>query len=212
VGTESGERNISIKCHQHPLSVAVDPDFQLFRRLDRGEYSASLSEVLGAQNQIIVLPSQVDESKGSAYKKIAQSLNRSGRAKIISDSEVKSADIASNSYLILGTPRENTICKEFARAGLNWDQWISFSGTEGNFNLRGESYSGKDISSLVVLRNPLNPEQSLALFSASSPAEIERTGEKLIHYGKYGYLAFEAGKNKLKGNWEVLNSPLKFQF
>lgn len=209
---EGGNNELSLISADMPAAIAVDPDFDVFRLLDRDEYPASLSEVLGAENQIIVIPSNTEEEKRRSYLKTAESINRTGQAKIVLDSEVKTEDLTHNSYLIFGGIRENSLYRVFTEAGLDWDEWISFTGTEGHFNLKGESFIGDDVSCMITVRNPLNRDQSVAIFSASSPAEIERTGVKLVHYGKYSYLAFERGRNKLKGNWEILDSPLKRRF
>ncbi len=78
--------------------------------------------------------------------------------------------------------------------------------------LKGKSFGGADCSYMITARNPLTIDESIAAFSANSVDEIKRSGRKLIHYGKYSYLAFESGKNKLKGNWEVMDSPLRYDF
>jgi hypothetical protein len=75
----------------------------------------------------------------------------------------------------------------------------------------GESFPGSEVAYMITLRNPLNKYQSIAVYSATTANEIKRSGGKIIHYGKYSYLAFDTGKNKLKGNWEVKDSPLKWK-
>ncbi|MBC8277489.1 MAG: hypothetical protein H8E46_04610 [FCB group bacterium] len=210
--TEAGVHSLSLGCAGNPLAVAIDPDFDVFRKLDRDEYPASLSEVFGASEKIIVYPSQGDKEKIDKYRDLANSLNRKGDAKVMSDLSVKAEDIGNSSYFILGTPRENSVYALFEKAGQNLSDWILFSGQKGNFVLMGDSFGGDDASFMIALRNPLNKENSVVFFSATSSEEISVTGKKLPHYGKYSYLAFEQGQNKLKGNWEVTNNPLKVHF
>ena len=203
---------VNIECGEKPSAVAVDPDFNVFRKLDRAEYPASLSEVLGAEKQVIVLPSSAEEDKTDAYREMAETLNRSGMASIIIDTLVKYEDLSQNSYFILGGRGENSMYETLESNGLNWSKWILFIGKSGNFMLKGKSFGGADCSYMITARNPLTIDESIAAFSANSVDEIKRSGRKLIHYGKYSYLAFESGKNKLKGNWEVMDSPLRYDF
>jgi aminopeptidase N len=43
---------------------------------------------------------------------------------------------------------------------------------------------------------------------ADNPAEVRAVASKVPHYGKYSYLAFAAGRNRVKGNWEAAAGPL----
>lgn len=207
-----GEHEITIACDTKPEGVSIDPHFDVFRVLDRDEYPASLSEVIGADNQIIVLPSKVNADKGEAYRELAETLNGGGKFRIVEDSQVSGSEIRENSLLLFGAPYENTLYPVLERTGLKWEDWISYIGEDNGFMLMGESFHGADIASMITVRNPVNRNQSIAAFQAGSAMEIKRVGRKLFHYGKYSYLAFESGKNKLKGNWAVTRSPLQKKF
>ena len=208
----TGVHTVELNLTEKPKDIAVDPDFEVFRILDRDEYPASLAEVLGAEKQIIVLPSNAEPAILEAYRNAANSINRTKQAEILSDSEITAEKLKMSSCLIFGNPAENSLYKLLKDSGLNNDKWITFNNSNKSFTLQGETFQGEDVSCMATVRNPLDRKQSIAIFYATTPAEIERTAVKLIHYGKYSFLAFEAGKNKLKGNWEVKASPLMFQF
>ena len=210
--TEPGVNTLSIGLTQKPDKVAIDPDFDVFRKLDRDEYPASLSEFFGAANQIIVIPSNADTDKIEAYSEMAEILNRTGSAMVVSADYEDKSITSGKSYLILGTPEENSTHASLESAGFRIEDWILFSGDKSGFLLMGESFSDGEVSCMTVMRNPLDKTNSIVLFSGSTPDEIKRTGRKLVHYGKYSYLAFREGKNQLKGNWEVQNSPLSKEF
>ena len=55
-----------------PLRVDVDPEFDLFRRLDRAEIPPALSQVFGAEKLLIVLPRKAPEDMRAQYLAIAQ--------------------------------------------------------------------------------------------------------------------------------------------
>jgi len=206
-----GINSIKYQVSEKPSAVILDPGFDLFRLLDRGEYPASLSEVLGDAKQAIVLPTGAEEALTSAYRELVQTLNRTGEAAVLNDRAVKAADLKDNSYLILGKPGENRLYTLLEQAGLKLTDWIIFHSQGGGFNLMGQSFNG-EVSFMTVMRNPANVEHSIALFGGNSADEILRSGKKLVHYGKYSYLAFDKGANQMKGNWEVTDSPLKREF
>ena len=47
----------------------------------------------------------------------------------------------------------------------------------------------------------------MALLSDEA-GQVAAVARKVPHYGKYSYLAFEKGKNVLKGNWKATAGPL----
>jgi len=48
--------------------------------------------------------------------------------------------------------------------------------------------------------------------SGASADSVLTAARKITHYGKYSYLAFSQGVIRQKGVWEVLRSPLQFDF
>ena len=208
----AGTHTIELNAAEKPKGIAVDPDFDMFRILDRDEYPASLAEVFGAENQLIVLPSNAEPAILEAYRNAANSINRNKQAEVLSDVDITKEKLNNSSCLIFGNPSENSLYKLLKDSGLNNDKWITFNNSNRSFTLQGETFQGDDVSCMATVRNPLDRKQSVALFYATTPAEIEKTAVKIIHYGKYSFLAFETGRNKLKGNWDVKSSPLMFQF
>jgi hypothetical protein len=207
-----GANEINIECPSIPQMVTLDAKFDVFRILDRNEYPASLSEVYGAKRQIIALPGSASMTKFQAYKSLAEVLNSQGEAVVKMDTSLTLQDLRENSFLILGNRTENRLYHDFRAVDFDWTNWIQFTSPQGNFNLMGQSFNSDNCAFMITVRNPLNNRESIAVFSATTPQEINISGNKLIHYGKYSYLAFEEGKNRLKGNWEVKHSPLKQQF
>jgi len=206
-----GKNSIKHRLEGKPIKIELDADFDLFRLLNRGEYPASLSEVLGDEKQVIVVPTGAKEEIAAAYLELVKILNRTGEAQVLNDTDIKAEDLQDNSYLVLGNPGENKIYDLLAPAGLKLSDWIMLNSQDGGFSLMGQSFSG-EVSFMTTMRNPANVQHSITAFSGTTAEEILRSGKKLVHYGKYSYLAFDKGANKLKGNWEVRESPLSWEF
>jgi len=199
-------QSFSIHLGGMPVRLAVDPDYQVFRRMDSLEIPPSLSTVLGDENEIIVLPDHAGDANGGAYQDLLKEINRTGEARVGKVSEITQADLQQNSLFIFGGPGENGL---WGRLAGHMDG-IEVA-TEA-VTLAGERYEAAGHSFLAVFRNPWDPARGVAVFFGSDPEDIRSAGRKLVHYGKYGYLAFEGGNNAGKGTWEVKNSPLAYRF
>ena len=89
---DSKRNELKVELPARPLVLDVDPEFDLFRRLDINEIPPALTKAFGAEKVLIVLPSKADKKQFSAYQKLAQSWQRghSGSLEIIRDNELKS--------------------------------------------------------------------------------------------------------------------------
>ena len=68
VGMKDKQAEWKIPLAAQPLRVDVDPEFDLFRRLDRGEIPPALSQVFGAEKLLIVLPRKApDPEEGPCH-------------------------------------------------------------------------------------------------------------------------------------------------
>ncbi len=189
-----------------PQSLAVDPHFDLFRRLDRAEIAPTLAEVLGAADLIIVLPTNAPDSLLQAYKSLAGQLNREGHYRLLNDSDLKPEDLNNRSLLFLGAQQQN---KAIPAAWIKDKPW-SFA--VASYHLLNADHADPNAAMLVVDRHPANKEITLAYFAARTAAGVLEAGRKLPHYGKYSYLVFYGGKNQVKGTWEATQSPLMYTF
>ncbi|MCF6159670.1 MAG: M1 family peptidase [wastewater metagenome] len=196
-------QTISIQTKSQPRYIAIDPHYDIFRRLSIEEIPPTIDLVLGDEDKIIVYPTGGEGSLQAAYKRFAQFL-RDNETIIKADTEVTESEITQKSIFILGGPHENALTKIFLET------------LPGNFLLKEDifavndiTYSDKDNALLVTLKNPRNKEKGIALFSGFSPAAIEKLGAKIPHYGKYSYLIFANGKNIEKGIFPITNTPLQ---
>ncbi len=67
-----------------------------------------------------------------------------------------------------------------------------------------------DHSFVLTARHPKDPDLAVLFVAADPPEALAGLGQKLPHYHKYSYLAFEGQEpaNVAKGNWPVTDSPL----
>ncbi|MFQ6092556.1 MAG: M1 family metallopeptidase [bacterium] len=198
---------VSFESADRPVALKVDPDYDVFRRLDYREVAPSISLVMGDKNRIIVIPTRGDAQSQRVYRTLADRINRTREAEVMDDTEVAEEDLKENSLFVFGGPGENRILDKVAR-GLPEEVALS----DGAFTLFGEGYTGSGHCLVAVFRNPFNDRKGVCLLWGLSPEAIEAAGHKIVHYGKYGYLVFDNGVNVAKGQWEVKDNPMVYRF
>jgi hypothetical protein len=201
------ETAFSVQSRGTPVSLSVDPDFHLFRRMNPLEIPPSLSMVLGDEKEMLVLPNRADSTIRKAYEELAGQINRTGKAEVKSAADVEAVDLEEYSLFIFGSPDQNSA---WGLLGEVSHGSIEVRGDE--VAVAGTSYPAAAHSFLAVLRNRHDPVKGVALFFGPDADHIREVGRKLVHYGKYGYLVFEGSQNIAKGSWEVENSPLIHRF
>ncbi len=197
---------ISSTLKTRPLSVSVDPDQHLFRKLTPEEIPAILSGVLGDKDQLVVMIPEENEPLNKAYEEMAVNLTRTGKAKRINLKEATDQDLREHSLFVLGNIMK---LEELKKKGLKLPEDLHIKQETLIFN--GNRYTG-DASILFTMKNPWNEDKTMAFFYGRTAEAVNATAPKLLHYGKYSYLAFESGTNKDKGIYAVLSSPLIYRF
>jgi hypothetical protein len=188
-----------------PLRVDVDPEFDLFRRLDPAELPPALSGGFGAERVLAVLPSAAPPALLSAYRELARGWARSqaGQWQIVEDRDVASLP-PDRAVWLLGW--ENRHLPALAQALRPYGAAVGPGGTAwpGAEVERGQG------SAVLTARHPADPSLTVSLVATDNPAAIPGLGRKLPHYHKYSYLAFEGDEpdNTHKGRWPVVDSPL----
>ncbi len=200
-------KRFSVPVSGTPSSVSIDPDYQLFRRMAPMEIPPSLSTVLGDEEQMILLPDRVSGGILEAYKELAEQINRTREATVSIPGEVGEIEMAEHSVLVFGSPAENSAWKTFLGGSV---EEIRVGGD--SVRVAGISYPAVGHSFMAVFRSSRDPAKGVAVFFGRGEEDVREAGRKLVHYGKYGYLVFEGGKNVAKGSWDVKDSPLTFRF
>jgi len=161
---------------------------------------------MGDKNRIIVLPTNGDKEIKKAYKEVSDAFLLEGKSTpplIKNDSDLTMEDIKNNALFIFGGLNENRVLEKLID---KLPEGVSISRDKITINKR--SYQEKGNFTVLTIPNKLNPDKAIMIIIGFDPNSIRATGGKLIHYGKYSYLAFKDGKNIDKGIWDTKDSPL----
>lgn len=183
-----------------PLSISVDPGFDLFRKLYREEIPPALSQTLGADSTLIVLPAESDAEGAGALRALAEEWAAGNGARITTEG-VSEAVFRSHAVWLLGS-------------GVYTEKYLSHlpHGVERDdqgWKVAGERFAAGENSLVLTAAHPENSELSWSLFLPGDAEAIPSIGRKIPHYGKYGYLVFNGDRNVAKGEWPSGESPMK---
>lgn len=155
-----------------PVKIVIDEDYDVARTLSRKEIPPVISRLIGDEKLIMV----VSESETDLYGSLISSLRQRG-AFIKRAADIKDTDLMLSSIVVLGDAPE----------------------------LMGRLYGSSSFTpprtggfSIMVRENPWNSGKVIGLVSAKSKEEADAASGKIFHYGKYGALVFDKGRNVSK--------------
>jgi aminopeptidase N len=185
-----------------PLRVDVDPEFDLFRRLDRAEIPPAFSQIFGAEKLLIVLPRKAPQALRAQYQDIAQSWQKqpARETRISWDDEIGRLPEEGAVWLF---GWENEFRGVFKTALEKNGAAMSDTGARfanGEFD--------RTLNTLALTADV--GQIPAAWLAAPDAAMLPVLARKLPHYSKFSYAAFSGPEltNLSKGMWPVNGSPL----
>ncbi|MEE9562457.1 MAG: M1 family aminopeptidase, partial [Thermoanaerobaculia bacterium] len=195
------EQAFSIVTSERPLAVHVDPEFDVFRRLDPRETPPSIGQLFGEPRILALLPGQAEDV--AMYRELMEGW-RSDSHEI----ELKAAE----DFEKLPSDRPVWLLghtNRFAPPLFHSLPGVSLTG--GRMSVEGEVMPLAGHTGVLTVRHPGNVEKAIGWIFVDPPAAGPGLGRKLPHYGKYSYLGFEGEEptNVIKGQWPASDSPLR---
>lgn len=180
VRLDGPEATVTLRAAARPLAVTVDPDFDLFRRLDPREAPPILRDVTLRPGSAVVVAA-AGEAEDAARALAARLLDGKGQE--------EAADPLAP-VLLVGT--DALVPSALAARGL------PAVPTE---------LAGRGSARVWTVRLP-NGVSALVVSGADAPA-LQALLRPLPHYGRQSWLVFEGAKASDRGVWPVGDSPLR---
>ena len=196
---------ITLELPARPLQIDVDAQFDVFRRLHRNEIPPAVSQAIGAEDVLIVLPATAPAALLEAYRALAEAWRTGHEDTVdISYDNVLWRLPDDRSVWLFGW--RNKFRAHMAVALADY----AFSDDGDRVKIEQTTLQQDEHAVVVLGRHHRNPAHALGWLAAEQPAALPGLGRKLPHYGRYSYLAFsgEAPDNVLKGQWPVTGSPM----
>jgi hypothetical protein len=185
---EEPEQEFQIAVEHKPLSVHIDPDFGMFRRLLNGESSPIFREVtLSDRTQLILATQDIDMTR-TARQLARRLLQREPRVYRGDPQQ----DLSGVPILVIGAGQDVADLHELM--GSKQANGIAELGTARAWVER-------------------RPGRAPWLFVAADDARsLEAIARPLPHYRNQSYVVFNGSKITRKGLWPVVASPLSHRF
>ncbi len=179
-----------------PVAVAIDPEFDLFRRVSPEETPASLSRTLGASRPLIFLP----PGGRPEWRAFAEAWGKDPSNRPLIKESGESGPGGAPAWLLASSEKETPV-KNFLDSLRPYG--LGASGTA--LELGGDEFPLD--SHTFVLAGVGSTPSALIL---SRPGEhLSRLAAKLPHYGKYSWLVFDREMNAVRtGAWKPAGSPM----
>ncbi len=199
----SAEETFHYDAPLRPVRLEIDPEFDIFRKLNPLEAAPVLANVIAADNSEMFLPS--GQAK-TAWENFASAWpQRSGRKPALSDDSLKNSPPLSAAYWVLGD--ENRLAIPFEQTLYGYGVRVSpDSVTVGSrrFRRMGATF-------VFTAPNPGAAAYCGALVLSENMKKLPDLAAKLPLYGKYSWLVFDNSMTLLaSGEWEPARSPLSF--
>jgi len=201
---------LEVETGKRPVEVLLDPGFDVFRKLHRKEIPPSLSQTLGAQKLLIILPTAEQETPyRDAYRALAEKWASEDSDNILvkEDAEVSEDDMTGCALWVFG--RFNRFAEIIETGCEAYD--VSFGPDHARLGASEFPWTGHTV--VVTVSHPGDEDLSATWLVLDPLEALPGFERKIPHYGKYSCLAFEGNDptNIVKDRWPVIGSPLQHQ-
>jgi len=203
ISLDAAEQAVTVAVPAQPVRVEIDPDFEIFRRLERTDIPPMLNLYVTDRTRSVVLPTQGTDAHRAPYRELAARMSMQDQGKPLSIQADDEGDLA-GSILVLGGPGVNRRA-EWAVSGCR--DRISLK--EDRVSIEEQSFQGSDVAVLISCPHPEHPDRVITLFYGMSPSASAKVGRLLFFYGWQSYLVFRDGKVVARGNFSSPHSSLK---
>jgi aminopeptidase N len=191
-----------IRSDSAPGKLIVDPEVDIFRRLDMAEVPPTVDRLRGSPSLMVVSTAEISGSMAEAYQVLLRGLGQE-KAVLVSQHEATRFDLTDHDILFLGMPDDAALWPQQPQGLL--------LGSD-RFMIEGQIFDSPTDVLFVVLPHPKADDRVIAFFLPLSGDAGARAARKIPHYGKYSYLAFRSGSNRIKGIWPTHGSATVYRF
>jgi aminopeptidase N len=196
------EASLTARTSEPVHSLVIDPDFHLFRRLERHELPAMLNLFVTDTERTIGLPA-AETGNQKPFAGILQRVRSQEAAKPEDDrtriSETSALNGVKNagSILVMGYGDEQVASTVRENCG------DRFATTPSGFKVGGAVYEGSRFALLVSCPRRGAPGSVVSFLYGVTPESVSIVTRLLFFYGWNSYVVFKDGAVVGKGDWEM---------
>lgn len=195
-------QSLTVPLSEPARSVVADPDFHLFRRLERHELPAMLNLFVTDAERTIRSTAVEAGSRnpfiGIIQRVKSQEADKPERERTrIGESSGLGTMNSTGSILLLGYDSNET------KSAVRESCGDKFRPTESGFNIGGTTYEGPAFALLVSCPRRGVPGSVVSLLYGMTPEAVSKVARLLFFYGWHSYVVFKDGAVVTRGDWEM---------
>lgn len=185
------------KLPAHAVSVELDPEYDIYRKLHRAEVAPTLGQTLGADSTLVVVGERANPELAGALRAVGKSWSENQDMRVVDEATAQGAAESGRSLYLLGEGAAADRAVEIATR-------IASEASELVRRHRDEG-----LGLVLTVRDPESEDRAWTVVLPSDAAQAAALGRKLPHYSRYSWLLFEGENNVEKGQWTLTSSPLR---
>lgn len=184
------------------VAVQLDPEFEIFRRIDRRDLHPMLNLFVTDRHRTVVLPHGISVDELAPYQTVAARLASQEPTGHLDTTTGEDGVAPPGSVLVLGDSSHNRAAEMV---------WVACGDRvrkrRDGIAIGDRVYQGPQLAVLLSCRRPENREDVLTLFYGT-PSAVAKVARLLFFYGWASYVIFDDGKVVARGDF-IEEDPLK---
>ncbi len=205
VRIEKPAGKVSVELDSKPISLEIDPEYEVFRLLSDEETPPTLASFFGDKNGVIVIPGKAGIRE--KYIAPAEFLSADYNISYLPDSGIHSKDyLKDRSMLVFGGPGENGLFPELAEYLSSYARL-----KHDSIEIDGRSYGLKGTILVLSMKNPVTPAKTICLlFGDADKERILKAAKRMRYFTQYSYLVIT--DEKLEKGTVPGKAVLRYEF
>jgi hypothetical protein len=200
------KNSFSMEVPKIPISLTLDPDHHIFRRIYPEEIIPGLNAMLEDSGKIFVIPHGGDEERRKIYTELARMAKERKGGEILSEREVTEEKILGSSFMLLGESWKNPL---FSKLISRFPSPVILK--DGNFIVEGETVDDAEESVLITYPHPLRDGRWVTIYFGQSAEGLSRA-RYIFFYGWDSYILFKKGRAEKRGSFSPSRSFVSYHF
>jgi hypothetical protein len=200
VRLSDAEKTFTLTSDARPLSLMIDPDFNMFRRLYKEEIPVTIGGTFAGETGTIIIGDAEEPGIRMSLFSISHALGVDGET--IDEAHAETPEPAGANIWFLGRGGTLQALLEETEVELA-GEIIRIAGKE--LDIGGRNF-------ICTMRNPRDENSIVAFIISGDTEPLPSILRKLPHYGRNSYLLFEGDRAVERGTWEIGDSPLRADF
>jgi hypothetical protein len=196
----------SMEVPRIPISLTLDPDHHIFRRLYPEEIVPGLNAMLEDRGKIFVVSDLEDDERKKVYLELAKMAKERKGGEIQSVKQMTEEKMMKSSLMLLGDSWRDPL---FSKLISNLSVPVHLK--NGMFVVNGEKVDEEDESLLLTFSHPFKPRKWVTIYFGRSAAGLSRA-RYIFFYGWDSYILFKKGRPDQRGSFSPLSPSISYNF